>query len=75
MANTEETLLCDRLQAATLLATSVDTIDGLIAQGALRTVRFGRSLRIPRRDLEELVERMLTNSEPTPERGGTDDHQ
>jgi excisionase family DNA binding protein len=75
MPETENRLLLNRGEAAALLGISVDTLDLLIARRRLRTVRFGRSLRIPRREIDALVGRLLTDSETTPRSSPDDDQQ
>jgi excisionase family DNA binding protein len=40
-----------------MLAVSIDTIARLIEQGELGTVKIGRTLRVPRDDVQALVDR------------------
>ena len=50
-------LLLTRREAARLLGVSVDTIAHLIQAGELRGVRIGKSVRVPRHELNALIER------------------
>ena len=49
--------LLSRREAAEMLAVSIDTIARLIEQGELGTVKIGRTLRVPRDDVQALVDR------------------
>jgi excisionase family DNA binding protein len=64
MPQIEERLLLRRAEAASLLGISVDTLAHLIADRELQVVRIGRSVRIPRREVEALIERTL-EAEPS----------
>jgi excisionase family DNA binding protein len=57
-ANTATTLrpLLNRPAVATALAVSLRTVDTLIANGSLRVVRLGKSVRIRQEDIEALLE-------------------
>lgn len=46
-------------QVAELLAVSERTVFGLIARGDLRSVKIRRSLRVPRKGLEEFLDRSV----------------
>ena len=59
MPQTDESLLLHRAEAASLLGISIDTLAHLIADRELQVVRIGRSVRIPRREVEALIERRL----------------
>jgi excisionase family DNA binding protein len=45
--------------AATILSVSRDTVRRLIDRGELRIVRIGASVRIPRADINALIERCI----------------
>ena len=57
-ANTATTLrpLLNRSAVAAALAVSLRTVDTLIANGSLRVVRLGKSVRIRQEDIEALLE-------------------
>jgi excisionase family DNA binding protein len=60
MQRTSTRSLLTRQQAAEMLAVSVDTVARLIDRGELRPVRIGRSVRVSQREVEALIERMLS---------------
>jgi excisionase family DNA binding protein len=55
-ASQSQTVLTRR-EAAGVLKVSTRTIDRLLDRGALRAVRIGRSVRIPKTELERFVMR------------------
>lgn len=57
MTQADERLLLKRQEAASLLGISVDTLARLIDNGELRVIRIGRSVLVPRGELDSLVER------------------
>ncbi len=55
-------LLVSVQDAAGLLGIGRTTLYELIRQGDVRPIRIGRCVRIPRRELEEFVERLVDES-------------
>jgi excisionase family DNA binding protein len=55
-------VLLTRRETARALGVSIDTLAQLIGSGELRTVRFGRAVRVPWAEMLALVERRLEGS-------------
>ena len=56
-------LLVSVEQAAGLLGIGRTTLYELIRRGEVRPIRIGRSVRIPRRELEAFVERLIADTD------------
>jgi excisionase family DNA binding protein len=69
MAEVANRLLLSRREAAGALGISIDTLVRLLDRGELRAVRVGRSVRVPRSEVESFVERRLTASRNAARRG------
>jgi excisionase family DNA binding protein len=59
MMNTQQSLLCTPEEAAKLLALSPRTVYAHASTGRIACVRIGRSLRIPRKEVERIAEQGL----------------
>ena len=50
-------IVLSRREAAEALGVSIDTVAALIASGELRAVRIGKAVRVPREEIEALIQR------------------